>query len=271
MKPFPFHRIRCFPVLVLAITLLVAPKATVAQATDAFSTEIHKAVKLGQRYFANPQRPTDPDAVLIYSYLKDRFNLPPLAQAEKTLEDIRADSTGQVHMFLRIVEPQACRMDFLDEDKGNELALAGVWYDELPDTNLLMQRIGQADWNDPYIATHALWAMAMARHCFGARPDTAVERRLVQRNMEVMEAKRPIWNDVAIEALAMVQYHDTSYVPPKEYIEEILSLQNRDGSWNWEPGDDKPGSQHTTILALWALLQYKPLDWPQQPRDMVVH
>lgn len=245
-----------------------APAA--AQPVDSLILKTHRAVARGLAYFSSPRRVLDTDAVLLHAYLKDRFNLPVLVKAEAVLAQVRADSTGQFHMFLRLAEPAVCRMDFLDAGGGNELALAGVWYDELPEPELLMQRIGEAELNEPYQATHALWAMAMAQQCFRAELDTAVEKELVERNRAIINGQRPLWNDVAIEALAMLQYHDTGYVPPPEYIEEIIGLQNLDGSWNWVPNDKSSESQHTTILALWALLQYKPLEWPVQPRDMVV-
>lgn len=259
------------------MALLLSAGATVlsgrvqAQAPDSLIMQVHKAVARGLSYFSSPRRTLDPDAVLLHAYMRDRFNLPKLLKAEAVLAEIRADSTGQFHKFLRLAEPMTCRMDFLDADGANDLSAAGVWYDELPDQSLLMERIRDLEWNEPYQVTHALWALAMARNCFHAEVDTAVERRLVEHNRAIMESGRPLWNDVAIEALAMAQYNDTAYVPPQEYIKEVIALQNLNGSWNWVPHDPARESQHTTILALWALLQYKPLQWPVSPRDMVVH
>ena len=238
---------------------------------DTLIIQVHRAVARGLSYFSSPCRTLDPDAVLLHAYLKDRFNLPKLVKAERVLAAIRADSTSQFHKFLRLAEPMRCRMDFLDADGANDVAAVGVWYDELPDRSLFMERIRDVEWSEPYQVTHALWAMAMVRNCFHAEVDTAVERRLVEHNLAIMKSNRPLWNDVAIEALAMAQYNDTAYVPPQEYIQEIIALQNLNGSWNWVPNDPTRESQHTTILALWALLQYKPLEWPESPRDMVVH
>lgn len=143
-----------------------APAA--AQPVDSLILKTHRAVARGLAYFSSPRRVLDTDAVLLHAYLKDRFNLPVLVKAEAVLAQVRADSTGQFHMFLRLAEPAVCRMDFLDAGGGNELALAGVWYDELPEPELLMQRIGEAELNEPYQATHALWAMAMAHRAWVA-------------------------------------------------------------------------------------------------------
>jgi hypothetical protein len=257
--------------LLLSAGTAVLPGTAMAQVPDSLITQVYQAVGRGLAYFNSPGRVPDPDAVLIYSYLKERFNLPKLAKADSVLAAIRADSTSQFHKFLRIAEPMTCKMDFLDADGANDVAAAGVWYDELQDPELLWQRIRDVEWNEPYQVTHALWALAMAKNCFHAQLDTALESRLVKRNLVNLESARPLWNDVAIEALAMAQYHDSSYVPPPSYVKEIIGLQNLNGSWNWVPHDASRESQHTTILALWALLQYKPLHWPETPRDMVLH
>lgn len=249
--------------------LCMLPVRSVAQAPDTLFTRAHKAIYYGLRYLGAPGRVPDPDAALLYAYLQDRYRLPGLTLMDTTLAQIRSNPADQLYMFLRLAEPRPCELNFLDATGSNDLAVAGMWYDELPEPSLLMQRIEEADWNEPYTATHALWAMAMAQKCFQAQLDTAVERRLVARNKEIMTTHRPLWDDVAIEALAMVQYHDSGYVPPRDYIQEVIDLQNLDGSWNWVPCDQSRASQHTTILALWALLQYKPLESPVMPRDMV--
>ena len=259
----------------LAMLLSMAtllPYRLAAQENATLVAQTREAISRGLAYLHHPSRILDPDAVLLYAYLKDRFDLVEISGSQSIIAQIQADSTSQLYMFLRLAEPRACEMEFLDPNGPDDISLAGIWYDELEDTALLTDRIKATTWNwdEPYVITHALWAVAMAKHCFQARLDTALERQLVDQNKQIMLRNRPLWNDVAIEALAMAQYHDPTYVPPAEYIQELIELQNVYGSWNWEPRNIKTASQHTTVLALWALLQYKPLAWPTKPRDMVV-
>lgn len=259
--------------LALLIQFSLLPGSVTAQQNDSLIVKAREAIERGVAYFSHASRILDPDAVLLYTYLKDRYGLPELEAARGVLSQIRADSTGQLYMFLRLTEARPCEMGFLDPTGLNDVTLAAIWYDELEDPSQLMERIEQTKWNwdsEPYMVTHALWAVAMARHCFNAALDTTIEAELVEQNKEVIARNRPFWNDVAIEALAMAQYHDPTFVPPAEYIQELIELQNVYGSWNWEPRNIKTASQHTTVLALWALLQYKPLAWPTRPRDMVI-
>lgn len=245
---------------------------TAAQPTDPVVFHARDAIMGALAYFSNPDLTLDKDAVLLYAYLKDRFGLPELCGAREVLTEIReGDHTDQFYMFLRLAEPIPCEMDFLEPTGGlNDYALCAVWYDELEDRSMLTQRISEAPLHEPYVVTHALWAMAIAQHCFQAELDTALERQIAELNMDLILRNRPQWGDVVIEALAMGQYHDPSYIPPATYIREIVDLQNLDGSWNWVVGDENTKSQHTTILALWALLQYQPLAWPVKPRDIVL-
>lgn len=256
----------------LSLGLCIIPSRMAAQAPDPVVEKARRAVSRTLTYFSHASVIFDHDAVLIHTYLKDRFGLPEQETAEAALARIRADSTGPEYMFLRLAEPRPCEMHFLDPQGVNDMTLAGLWYDQLEEPSLLMERIKETEWgwNEPYVVTHALWALAMARNCFQAELDTALEQRLVTLNLDIMAKNRPMWNDVAIEALAMAQYHDSTYVPPAEYIQEIVDLQNANGTWNWVAKDTRRESQHTTVLALWALLQYQPLAWPQKPRDMAM-
>ena len=231
------------------------------------------AIIRGLAYFGSPELPLDPDAVLIHAYLKDRFGLPELCSAEHVLAEIRRDTAGTLHKFLRLAEAVPFKPDFLKlQGKSfDNITVAGMWYDKLPKPTVLEDRIEASPLDEQYMATHSLWAMAMARQCFQAEVDTVLEHQLVEKVMSLMERTDLRWDDEAIEALAISQYHDPYYVPSYKYIQELVDLQNPNGSWSWNPGQEVMGSQHTTVLALWALLQYKPLAWPTQPRSLVLH
>ncbi len=234
---------------------------------------VRDAIIRGLAYFGSPELPIDADALLIHAYLKDRFGLPELCSAKRVLSQIRQDPKGELRPFLRLADTLSFRPEFMAlQGKGfNNITLAGIWFDKLSSPSILMDRIAKSPIDEAYEATHALWAMSMARQCFHAELDTSVEQRLVEKVRERMEHSDPRWGDEAVEALAMLQYNNPNYVPPYKYIQELVALQNPNGSWSLNPGQDVQGSQHTTVLALWALLQYKPLMWPTQPRSMVLH
>lgn len=251
------------------------PKAQLpssAPAPDTLVFRVRDAIMRGLGFFGAPEMPLDPDAVLLHAYLKDRFGLPELCSAKRVIAEIRKDPEGGLYKFLCLADTVAFRPDFLKlEGVGyNNITLAGMWYDKLQKPSILKDRIEASPIDDAYVATHALWAVAMARQCFHAQIDTILDHRLVVKVKELMERSDPRWDDQAIEALAMLQYNDPGYVPPEKYIKEVVALQNPNGSWSYTPGQEVHGSQHTTVLALWALLQYKPLAWPTRPRNMVL-
>lgn len=253
--------------------MCIMPERMTAQAPDRVLIEARDAIMKGLAYFSSADLPLSTDAALFHAYLKDRYGLPELCTTKHVLSQIKNDRSNQsLYMFLRMAEPIPFELSFIDPSGWiNAVTACGMWYDKLPNEGILMERIEALDLKDDYCVTHALWAMAMAKHCFRAELDTVMERRLAALNMEIMARHRPLWDDVAIEALVFAQYHDPSYIPPSEYIQELIDLQNPNGSWNAVAQDPNSFSQHTTILALWALLQYKPLSWPVLPRDIVRH
>jgi len=242
-----------------------------AAAPDSLLFHARDAIIRGLAFFSAPELPLDPDAVLLHTYLKDRFGLPELCAAKRVIAGIRRDR-GELYKFLCLADTVSYRPDFLQlaGEGYNNITLAGMWYDKLQKPAIMKERIEASPINDAYVATHALWAVSMARQCFHAQPDTILEHRLVVKVKELMEQSNPRWDDQAIEALAMLQYNDPGYVPQEKYIKELVALQNPNGSWSYIPGQEVHGSQHTTVLALWALLQYKPLAWPTRPRNMVL-
>lgn len=265
------QRVRWHMAAFLTIGMINMPSRSLAQAPGPVVMEARDAIMQGLVYISSPDLPLSTDAALFHSYLKDRYGLPELCTTNGVLAQIKNDRANQpLYMFLRMAEPIPFELGFVDADGWiNAVTACGMWYDKLPDKRMLMDRIDGLDLNDEYAVTHALWAMAMARHCFQAELDTAMEHRLVALNMDIMARHRPLWDDVAIEALVFAQYHDPSYIPPSEFIQEIIDLQNPNGSWNVVASDPNSFSQHTTMLAIWALLQYQPLAWPVKPRDIV--
>jgi len=256
----------------LVLCLGFAPCRVLAQEQGELDMEARNAIMRALAYFSTPDLALASDAALYHVYLKERYGLPELCSSNAVLSRIKEDRANEpLYMFLRMAEPIPFEIAFVDPEGWiNAVTACGMWYDKLPSKDLLMDRITTLDLSDPYCVTHSLWAMSMAHHCFQAVLDTALERRLVNLNMDIISNSRPQWGDVAIEALAFAQYHDPSYIPPPDHIREIISQQNTDGSWSVIAGDRNSHSQHTTILAIWALLQYQPLAWPTRPRDIVV-
>ena len=41
----------------------------------------------------------------------------------------------------------------------------------------------------------------------------------------------------------------------KKWLRKIINAQNSDGGWAWEPIDNKTSNLHTTIIAIWILLE----------------
>lgn len=272
MIPKVLNPTRWSAVVAVSMVLSTSPERMTAQTSSNASVLARDAIVRGVRYMSAPDLNLERDAALIYAYLMDRFGLPEACGIESTLSELKEEGMDHpLYVYLRMADSIPFDPDFLlPQGDPDDVTICGMWYDQLPRKEMLADRIRALDLNEPYAVTHAVWAMTMAQQCFQAGFDALLERQLITLNSDIIDQVRPHWNDVGFEALAMAQFHDPTYIPPPAVIQEITDLQNPDGSWNITAGDTASTSQHSTVWCLWALLQYRPLDWPVSPRDIIV-
>jgi hypothetical protein len=67
-----------------------------------------------------------------------------------------------------------------------------------------------------------------------------------------------------IEAVAMLYYIGAGDMVRKEWIEEMVRIQNDDGGWSRNPYQ-KRSDPHTTAVALWVLLEHLPAGAKRTP------
>lgn len=70
--------------------------------------------------------------------------------------------------------------------------------------------------------------------------------------------------DLRYEAAAFLSFISQKKLIQSKWIDQIIAEQRSDGSWSEEAKAGKPSS-HTTVLALWTLLEYARSDTPEQP------
>ena len=72
------------------------------------------------------------------------------------------------------------------------------------------------------------------------------------------------FDDLSIEAVAILQYAGYHYLIREKWIMGIIGAQTNDGGWLWN-STHKETNTHTSVLALWALLEYtnpgRSLNW----------
>jgi hypothetical protein len=62
--------------------------------------------------------------------------------------------------------------------------------------------------------------------------------------------------DISTEAIAMLFYTNNDSMVREEMINNLLSNQLTGGGWSYSSGSESV-SLHTSVLAMWVLLEYK--------------
>lgn len=100
-----------------------------------------------------------------------------------------------------------------------------------------------------YGTTHAIFALAIIaqRKCiYDAATYNNLMKTLLPLLPVLIETRQPS-ADVSIEAVVMLYLSGNAAMVRPEWIQEIIKTQYPDGSWKYK--------DHTTVLALWALLE----------------
>lgn len=244
-----------------------------AQPRELPPTPVKEAVDRCVAFFQANKDQVAPDAYLVYQYLMDRYDLPPIGSRDMFIRELQQDTAlyRGYRPFFSFMEPIPFEPGFLVSGEGSDpLMAAGLWYDHLPDKGRLNELVRTMDLGEGYMVTHALLARSVARQQFGAPPDALLDTMLLRCAMDIIEAKRPFWGDLEIEALAFIQFSDPQLAIDPAYIDEVVALQNEDGSWSTQGEYRGIADHHTTVLALWALLQRNDTRRPGKARPLVL-
>jgi hypothetical protein len=111
-----------------------------------------------------------------------------------------------------------------------------------------------------YDLTHAYLATLTLENTYCIPKGQA--KKLEQRAWKELKKTIPLNNtqtytDLDIETMAMCLYGNKATALTLAHISHLLSMQNPNGSWITEKSDDLLMTDHSTILALWVLLEWQ--------------
>lgn len=171
---------------------------------------------------------------------------------EKQKKRMIANATGNDLVFLRFFSddlkaPQSLVQNMPGIDHTTAAALYCDCYG-LPPT--FFTDINDMAYSEGYGLPHALLALAIIeeRKC---KYDTLVfnkSKALLIPYMETLIFNQKPTSDMGVEAIVMLYISGYASKVKNEWIEAIIKAQGPNGSWD----DD---NEHTTVLALWALLE----------------
>lgn len=215
------------------------------------------------------------DVAALLGFMGRAFDAPGLdALAQKALAAADAEAAAQQGLtqpFYRLIDPSvrppASELQAIPGLTGAVTAQA-LHCDWLPLAPEFWSALDRLAAGGGYGLTHAMLATVwIEENACKADPARLVQLRAdgSRRLVELLDRGRAP-TDLQAEALAMLFYagHGTRVDP--RHIDALLALRRGDGGWALD-GDRSASHPHTTVLALWVLLEAR---YPQRPRVAMI-
>jgi hypothetical protein len=264
----------------IRVRQIAAGVVVVAAAAGLWGWSVQEAGFEGAReraleYFATRVREADPSWLSLFGYMRRRFGLVATLASGRPADDISAEVQRPevLEIYRRIEDPMA------SVDKRRIAALPTA-IDRITASALHCDRIQLPDdWIDILRKAAIAGGYALTHSALAA--EWTVENGCRSRaDLESLRADQIVWlmtlinkrhephgqseatTDVWIEAVAMLYYLGAGDMVRREWLEEIVLLQNDDGGWSRSPSDGR-SDPHATALALWVLLEHLERDAPR--------
>ena len=232
------------------------------------------AADRGEAHLRQRAEQIDPTMLLILDFVARRFDIDwmraaaarartPIPTTSCAAGDAGCEGASARSSIRRLVDPSvrvtAAEIANLAEASGSQVdgfTFAALHCRTVPLADDYPQRI--AHWLDPkggnYDPPHAALALqwAIEQGCLDPSEEPIAHLRAVAIEQLVHFADG-VPRDQPIEAVAMLGYLGARDRVERRWLDAIVAAQHEDGGWGDQPGE--PSNDHTTILALWVLLE----------------
>lgn len=209
------------------------------------------------------------DYQFLYNHLKSKFGWRTLSNDAEfrlycNINDSSASNRSQKEVTLIRNYKKLINPDYVLEERHiqeafglDKIGLTALYCNNYQiDQTRFFKDIDSLSVMNDYEVTHALLAIYFLEQnqCFSGEKLNSLKKRSHSKNLELIEARSEMLDDIAIEAIALLQSTNCKIKP--SWIKEILKNQNVDGGWAVN-GIESTSNTHTTMLALWALSSYR--------------
>ncbi len=229
-----------------------------------------KAIRRAETYQMTMTTSAHPFQRLLFDYLQRSYNLPAELSVTNAPFDIptaQTQSAIELRYLARIAFPEKVFKD------GISVPLAGTSLTNVYAANCDNLSLPKNFWNTmqdnygrgEYDLTHVALAFRFIRDNNCDIPDSAkVLESQVNRGMLAIAGGSATIADLRYEAIAFLLLSGNRSDVKQEWIDQIAKEQMPNGGWAAEIGS-KTANDHSTVLAMWALLQYSRPSVEYQP------
>lgn len=234
-------------------------------------TPAEQSAQKAQYYLIDSITLVRPIERLFLDYLQRKFELDKRLGTNGPPFDLSEDPRTypeEIHYLARIGYPDRLVKIPPGDRFDDPASITNVYSsncDHLQLTDNYWQAVKQSIDRGGYYITHVSLALAFMKdnNCALSAEMTQIEDIVIE-GMKKLADDPSTAADLRYEAIAFLLHSDHDELVQDKWIDQIIAEQNKDGGWSLEAGDNKSDS-HSTVLAVWALLEYTQQNRPNEP------
>lgn len=229
-----------------------------------------QAISRAQNYLLNNFKLIDPNNRLVLDYMYRKFAISEQFSGQKeTITYSGKDPQAKLGFdaVKRIAYPKkiVASLGLPADDSSGYMLLAAANCDHIPlpaDFSAALQKnIDRGE----YDLTHVVLMLSfMQDNGCSMPPDALIMTGQLLNKMSAMIENKQTIPDLRYECIAFLLFMDRADLVQKSWIDQVISEQLTDGGWGARSEDTK-ATDHSTVLALWALLEYARPNTPNEP------
>ena len=259
---------RLLSILIISVVVLFATcfssYSMICQDSLLATTSVDSSINKSISYFKNHED-VDISTMFNYHFLARKFDISDLFPTELIYEKLNSGGNMMIYdnaLLYRLID-KSFTVSKEDLEKQltsttREVQLRSVYCDLYPiDKNKMLKALyAEADKGD-YALTHALLSLQWMKenNCFKHDEVTQLEKYIVEKQMELLNDHQAM-DDLTIEAIAFLLYCNYHNLIKANWLDKVIVLQQDDGGWKWNSSELNTAT-HPSILALWALLEWR--------------
>lgn len=227
-----------------------------------------RAIERAVAYLKANEMRLEPSVLLLADYLRRRYRRDDLALLVRHLKPPRAEDDElpvQQEAFYRLFDgrwrwPQKRLKQITFA--VDRLSVEAIYCDQWGTPPDFSKRVREHVLAGGYAATHAVLAMqwAVENGCVARKDAERLLENLMPKLVQVVEEDGE-FTDKAIEMIGILGYLGRGDVIKPEWLQAVLDGQREDGGWAKQAALPESNG-HTTMVALWCLLEAKHGDFP---------
>lgn len=250
--------------LLISVMSNRVPEATVT--TEQYEASIQK----GLDYLNNNAGKVSGLQWLLLDYLQRKFDLDPVFGAgNRTIQPPATEPEAtdfNIHRRIAYPDQLINRLPNSGLTPMRQMMAMATHCDHIPLPKdfkaLLEQNIAAGG----YDLTHVAYGLERLKEnscAFSLKEDQQLREQVALR-MARLVTSPDITLDLRYEAIAFLMHIGRRDLVQRQWLDQIVSEQQATGSWQATAGADEP-SDHATLVALWALLEYTRPNAPDEP------